>query len=79
MVVDYASFFYQWRVNPNDWHKLMVVSHRGQESFNVAVIGFKNSPSYVQRQNDRLLRPFPFSKAFINDVVVRSKTLKEHV
>jgi transposase InsO family protein len=78
-VVDCASFFYQWRVHPDDRHKLTVVSHRGQESFNVAVMGFKNSPSYVQRQIERLLRPFPFAKAYIDDVVISSKTLDEHV
>ena len=78
-VVDCASFFYQWRVDPRDTYKLTVVSHRGQESFNVAVIGYKNSPSYVQRQIDRLLRPFPFAKAYIDDVVIASQTLEEHI
>ena len=46
-VIDCASFFYHWRVAPEDRHKLIVVSHRGQEQFNVAVMGFKNSVSYV--------------------------------
>jgi len=79
-VVDCASFFYQWRVHPDDRHKLTVVSHRGQESFNVAVMGFKNSPAYVQRQIDRLLRPFrTFARAYVDDIVIYSKTLKEHL
>ena len=54
-VVDCASFFYQWRVHPQDRHKLTVVTHRGQESFNMAVMSYKNSPAYVQHQIDRLL------------------------
>lgn len=79
-VVDCASFFYQWPVVPEDRHKLTVVSHRGQEHFNVAVMGYKNSVSYVQRQIDRILRPFRhFARAYIDDVVVFSKTLEEHV
>ena len=79
-VVDCASFFYQWAVAPSDRHKLSVVTHRGQEQFNVAVIGFKNSVSYVQRQIDRILRPFQaFSRAYIDDVVIYSQTLEEHV
>ena len=45
---DAASFFYQWAVARNDRHKLTVVSHRGQEQFQVAVMGYKNSPPYVQ-------------------------------
>jgi hypothetical protein len=67
-------------VAPEDRHKLIVVLHRGQEQFNVAVMGFKNSVSYVQRQIDRILRPVRyFARAYINDVVVFSKTLEEHL
>ena len=79
-VIDCASFFYQWRVHPDDRHKLTVITHRGQESFNVAVMGYKNSPAYVQRQIDRLLRALrKFARAYVDDVVVFSKTLEEHV
>ena len=57
-----------------------MVTHRGQETFNVAVMGYKNSPAYVQRQIDRILRPYrEFAKAYINDVVIYSKTLQKHV
>lgn len=78
-VIDAASFFYHWRVHPDDRHKLTVVTHRGQETFNVAVIGFKNSPAYVQRQMDRILRIYKFARAYIDDVVVSSTTLEEHI
>ena len=62
---------YQWQVAPEDRHKLTVVTHRGQEQFNVVVMGFKNSVSYVQRQIDRVLRPFrDFSRAYIDDTVI---------
>ena len=80
--VDMASFFYQWLVKHDDRHKLSVVSHRGRESFNVAVMGFKNSPPYVQRQMDRILRIakcLGFAKAFVDDVVIYSRTLDEHI
>lgn len=78
-VVDASSFFYQWRVHPDDRHKLTVVTHRGQESFNVAVMGYKNSPAYVQRQIDRLLRRFRrFARAYVDDIVIFSKTAEEH-
>ena len=58
IVFDAASFFHQWLVRQEDRHKLTVVSHRGQEQFNVAVMGFKNSPPYVQRKIDGILRDF---------------------
>ncbi len=74
-VIDCSAFFYQWRVHPLDRHKLTVVSHRGQESFNVAVMGYKNSPAYVQRQIDRLLRAFrQFARAYVDDIVIFSRT-----
>jgi len=44
------------------------------------VIGYKNSPTYVQRQINRLLRPFrQFTKAYVNDIIIYSKTLNNHV
>src|SRR5438477_8984526 len=78
-VLDCASFFYQWRVHPSDRHKLTVVSHRGQEHFNVCVMGFKHSPAYVQHQINILLHKYPWAKAYIDDVVIASKMLEEHI
>ena len=53
-----TSFFHQWPVKSSDRHKFTVLSHRGAEQFNVAVMGYKNSLPYVQRKMDELLRPF---------------------
>ena len=79
-VVDGNGYFHQWTVKRDDRYKITVISHRGQEEFQVAPMGFKNSPPYVQRQTDILLRPFrAFSKAYIDDIVIFSKTLKDHV
>jgi hypothetical protein len=47
---------------------------------NVALIGFKNSAAYVQRFIDKKLHPFKhFTRAFINDIIIFSKTAKEHL
>ena len=79
-VVDCSGFFYQWRVHPEDRHKLIVVSHRGQESFNVAVMGYRNSSAYVQRQIDRVLRLCRrFARAYVDDIVIFSRSLTEHL
>ncbi len=40
---------------------------------------FKNSLVYVQRQIDTLLRPYQYAKAYVNNVVIFSKTLEEHL
>lgn len=43
-------------------------------------MGYKNSPPYVQRQIDNMLREFrDFVRAYIDDIVVFSRTLEKHV
>lgn len=78
-VMDAASFFYQWAVHPDDWSKLAVNSHRGQEFFTVAVMGYCNSPLYVQRQADAMFRDLECTWVYIDDIVVASDTLEEHL
>ncbi|KXT13633.1 hypothetical protein AC579_4976 [Pseudocercospora musae] len=80
--IDMKAFFHQWLVKQEDRHKLSMVSHRGQEAYNVAVMGYKNVPPYVQRQIDRILRTEGvngFAKAFVDDIVIYSLTLNEHL
>ena len=80
IVIDVADFFYQWRVNVANRFKLVVVSHRDQEQFNVTIIRFKNFSSYVQRKIDIMLRLFrSFARIYIDDIVIFSKTLLEHL
>lgn len=80
IVVDCFFFFYQWRVHSDDRHKLTVVTHRGQKSFNVVVMKYKNFPAYVQRQIDRVLRAQrKFARVYIDDIVIFSRTLQEHL
>ena len=78
-VIDCSVFFYQWRVHSSNRHKLTVVNHRNQESFNVIVMKFKNSSIYVQRQIDRLLRQHRnYVRAYVNDILVFSRIKKKH-
>lgn len=78
--MDGTSFFHQWRVQCKDRHKLTVVSHRGSERWNIAVMGFRNSPAYIQRQIDSLLREYRnFARAYIDNIIVFSNLLDEHL
>ena len=71
--------FYQWRVHFKNRHKLTTINHKKQESFNVAIMKYKKFFVYVQRQINRLLRFYRrFVKAYVNDIVIYSKTLKKH-
>lgn len=79
LTFDATSFFFQWRVAKEDWKHLCVVSHRGQERYTVAPMGFINSPAYVQRM-DTLLRDLrEFCKIYIDDIVIASETLSEYL
>lgn len=79
-VLDASSFFYQWRVHPEYRHLQTVVSHRGQETFLVPIMGNMNSISYVQRQIDRILREIKgFAQAYVDDIVCGSTSLSEHL
>jgi Reverse transcriptase (RNA-dependent DNA polymerase) len=79
-VVDAMPFFYQWRVHPEDRNRLTVVSHRGQEVFNVAVMDYMNSVAYVQSQLNNKLRDFrAFARAYVDDIIIFSNSLEDHL
>jgi dUTPase len=79
-VLDAAKFLYQWRIRRDHRGRICVVSHRGQEMFHVAIMGFCNSVPYVQRQMDLLLKDLiDFCRAYLDDLVVASATFDEHL
>ena len=74
-----VRFFYQWRVYSKNRHKLTIVIHRNQKSFNVAMMNYKNSSIYVQRQINRLFRRFrQFFKIYVDDIIIFFKTTTKH-
>ena len=78
-IINASTFFYQWRVHSKNRHKFIVVIHRDQKSFNVAVMKYKNSSIYVQRQINRLLRRFrQFFKIYVDDIIIFFKIAKKH-
>jgi DNA-binding ferritin-like protein (Dps family) len=79
-VINAAAFFYQFRVQKKNRHKLTVVSHREQKYFSMISMRFKNSSAYAQRRIDIILRDIKqFCRAFIDDITVFSNTLKKHL
>ena len=62
-----------------DRHKLTIINHKKQESFNVIVINYKNLSAYVQKQINRLSRSYcKHAKTYVNDIMIFFKTLKKH-
>lgn len=54
-VLDAASFFYQWRLHSDHRFMFTVVTHCGQETFQVPIMSYINSVTYVQQEIDNIL------------------------
>jgi hypothetical protein len=79
LVIDATAFFHQFQVYPRYRDRFTIVTPRGIERSTVALIGFKNSPAYIQRFIDRVLKPYStFYRAFIDDIVIYSKSATDH-
>ena len=56
------------------------MSYKKQKEFNVTLINYKNSLSYVQQQTNKLLRFYKnFAKIYINDILIHFVSLKKHL
>ncbi len=78
--VDCSVFFYQWRVKRTHQHWLTVVLHQRQKTFKVTVMRYWNSSVYIQRMIDKILqRQRTYARAYVDDIVIFSNTLKEHL
>ncbi len=55
-VLNTTSFFYQWRLHPNYCLMFNVITHHGQKTFQVPIMGYINSVAYVQHEIDNILR-----------------------
>jgi hypothetical protein len=79
-ILDANVFFYQWRIHSEDVYKQTVVTHREQETFLMSIMSNRNSMTYVQRQMNILLNELrKFVRAYIDDIICRSKTFQEHL
>ena len=45
----------------------------------VVPFGLKNAPPYFQRRMDEVLRDLPFCRYYIDDIVIWSRTMAEHL
>jgi hypothetical protein len=77
-IMNCITFFHQWRIAISDKHKLIVVTHRDVEQWNVDVMSHRNTKAYVQREMNNILREYSWVKAYIDDVIIFNKTLEDH-
>ncbi len=59
---------------------MIVISYCDYKSFNIAIIKHKNSPTYIQRQINRILRLYcKYVCVYINNIVIFSQSLKNYI
>ena len=77
-VLNAALFFYQWLLHPDHRYMFTIVTHRGQETFQVPIIDYINSVAYVQREIDNILRDVrDWARAYINDIICGGSSLDD--
>jgi Reverse transcriptase (RNA-dependent DNA polymerase) len=79
-LLDQIKSYYQRVLHPKSHRHTAVISHRGQELFNVAMLGYKGSLVHQQKFMDKFLLEFiEWASSYIDDIVVGSHTFDEHL
>jgi len=79
-LLNQVKSYYQRLLDPPARPLTAVVTHRGQEEFNVVLLGFKGSPGHQQRFMDDFLEEFAECVAcYIDDMIAESKSFRDHV
>lgn len=78
--LDCSSGYWQIKLNENDKYKTAFKTKEGLFEFNVLPFGLANAPSHFQRVMNEILEPYSkFSSVYLDDVIVFSNTLEEHL
>ena len=77
--LDLVSGYWQIRVHANSQEKTAFATHQGSYEFRVMPFGVMNAPAVFQRLMQRVLSGLQFISVYLDDVIVYSETLTEHV
>ena len=78
VVLGAASFFYQWKLHPDFRYIFTIVTHRGQETFQVLIMGYINSVVYVQREINNILRSvWDWARAYVDNIICGARSLND--
>lgn len=77
-MLDAAFFYYQWHLQPNYRFMFTVITHCGQETFQVPIMGYINSVAYVQQEIDNILRDIrAWARAYVDDIICSTRSLSD--
>jgi hypothetical protein len=76
---DLLSGFWQVPVYPPHCERTAMTTIYGQFEWVFMPMGLKNSPAVFQRNMNSIVKEFPFVKCFIDDLIVASETMEEHI
>lgn len=77
--LDFFSGYWQIRMSDACKKKRTIVCRFETFQFEVMPFGLMNAPSTLQRMMDQLMGDIPFVKVYLDDVVIFSKTMAEHI
>jgi len=79
-VFDAIKFFFQLPVHAESRKFMAIISPRGIEVSNVALMGYKTSPAFAQRTMEWIFRECKdFVRVYIDDIVIYSKDAESHL
>lgn len=77
-VLDTAFFFYQWKLHPDFCYIFTVVTHRGQKTFQVPIMGYINFVAYVQREIDNISRNVcDWARTYVDNIICGATSLDD--
>ncbi|EGD83709.1 hypothetical protein PTSG_13210 [Salpingoeca rosetta] len=77
--LDLHSGYHQLRLKPEAAHRTAFACDAGHFEFRVLPFGLKNGPATFQRLMDRVIRDIPNTAVYLDDLIVFTRTLDDHV